>query len=285
MHACFSPCQFTRPLSCTQGIGISGILQAGDTKISWLPAFYANLRQYDRDYSARHGFPTSIKLTTVKPSGTLSLLAGVTPGIHPAYSEYMIRRIRINANNPLVDICSKNGYPMESNLRFDGTPDHTTKVVSFPCRFPPQTVFAGDVSALDQLDLVKRFQSIYSDNAVSCTVYYRLSELDSIRDWLARNYSEHLKGRLPSLIASLCANTVSIFSAVLFTFALMPHTGCSFLLHSDHGFKQAPLEAISRDQYLALAHSVRPITDGCFLPDDNALDTSLECETGHCPVK
>eukprot|EP00961_Rhodomonas_salina_P215381 2908932-Rhodomonas_salina.1 len=68
------------------GIGVTGVLQATDQQRSWLQTFYDNLRDFDKEYSQLHNFPESIKLTTVKPSGTLSLLAGVTSGIHPAYS-------------------------------------------------------------------------------------------------------------------------------------------------------------------------------------------------------
>ena len=65
------------------GIGVTGYLQATEEQKSWLDKAYTYLRAYDKEYSAQHGFPPSIKLTTVKPSGTLSLLAGVTPGAHP----------------------------------------------------------------------------------------------------------------------------------------------------------------------------------------------------------
>jgi ribonucleoside-triphosphate reductase len=92
------------------GIGITGYLQASEEQRSWLKETYEELRRYDQDYSHTAGFPTSIKLTTVKPSGTLSLLPGVTPGCHPAYARYLIRRIRVASNHSLVDICRNAGY-------------------------------------------------------------------------------------------------------------------------------------------------------------------------------
>ncbi len=92
------------------------------------------LREYDKEYSAKHKFPASIKLTTVKPSGTLSLLAGVTPGVHPnPAGPYYIRRVRISSQSPLVDVCRQHGYHIEYQRKFDGSEDKSTMVISFPC--------------------------------------------------------------------------------------------------------------------------------------------------------
>ncbi len=166
------------------GIGVTGYLQATEEQKSWLSSVYTHLRAYDKEYSRICGFPTSIKLTTVKPSGTLSLLAGVTPGAHPGYSQYYIRRIRMAADSELVGVCRDNGYHVEYVRNFDGTEDHSTVVVSFPCSFPENTTFANDMSAIDQLEVIKRLQAEWSDNSVSVTIYYRKEELDQIKEWL-----------------------------------------------------------------------------------------------------
>lgn len=55
------------------GIGITGYCQASEEQKSWLPGIYEELRRYDIEYSTKLGCPISIKLTTCKPSGTLSL--------------------------------------------------------------------------------------------------------------------------------------------------------------------------------------------------------------------
>ena len=60
------------------GIGITGVLQSTEEQKSWLSETYGKIREFDNEYSAKNGFNKSIKLTTVKPSGTLSLLPGVT---------------------------------------------------------------------------------------------------------------------------------------------------------------------------------------------------------------
>ena len=88
-------------------------LQATEEQRGWLADCYDYIRAYDKEYSELAGYPTSIKLTTVKPSGTLSLLAGVTPGAHPGYSEYYIRRIRMSADSSLAHAAREHGYPVE----------------------------------------------------------------------------------------------------------------------------------------------------------------------------
>ncbi len=234
------------------GIGITGYCMATKTQQSWLKETYEELREFDKDYSEEMGFPTSIKLTTIKPSGTLSLLSGVTPGAHPGFSHYHIRRIRMASDSALVDVCRQNGYKIEFQRNFDGTDDTNTVVVEFPSKFPKHTKVSNDMSAIEQLELVKKLQTEWSDNAVSVTVYYRKKELPSIQLWLKHNYNDNLK-------------TVS------------------FLLHSDHGFDQAPLEEITRQEYLDMVKSTQPI-DNCEV-NETDIKGSFECATGMCPIK
>ena len=233
------------------GIGVTGYLQATDEQRSWLSDVYVHLRAYDKEYSSHHDFPESIKITTVKPSGTLSLLAGVTPGAHPGYSQYYIRRIRMAADSELASVARNNGYFVEYVRNFDGTEDHSTVVVEFPCQFPAGTMFADDMTAIDQLNVIRKLQAEWSDNSVSVTIYYRKEELDAIKAWLAVNY----------------VNTKSV----------------SFLLHSDHGFDQAPLEEITEARYLEMKEKVTPITslDSLNMDDIDIAD----CDTGACPVR
>lgn len=132
------------------GIGVTGYAMATEEQRSWLSGCYEYLREYDERYSMEHGFSKSIKLTTVKPSGTLSLLAGVTSGGHPAFAEYYIRRIRIASDSNLVEVCRAKGYPVEYVRNFDGTEDHRTVVVEFPCKTPKHAIFASDITAIDQ---------------------------------------------------------------------------------------------------------------------------------------
>lgn len=232
------------------GIGITGVFQATDEQKSWLDDTYKALREYDVEYSEKHGFNKSIKLTTVKPSGTLSLLPGVTPGAHPAYAHYMIRRIRISSDHALVQVCRDHGYKVEYQRKFDGTEDHSTVVVEFPFQHPAHAKLARDVTAIEQLETVKWLQEVWSDNSVSCTIYYKPEELDGIKKYLKKHY----KGN---------------------------HKSLSFLLHSGHGFDQAPLEEITKEQYDELVAKTRLIT----YVDEANIGLEDDCATGACPIR
>jgi len=235
------------------GIGISGILQSTKTQLEWLDPLYEYLREYDKHYSEKLGVLTCIKLTTVKPSGTLSLLGGCTPGIHPALYRYYIRRIRIASTNPLIELCRKHGYRVEGQKNFDGTLDPKTMVVEFPCKSSDNAVLSDEMSAIDQLEKVKELQTQWSDNSISCTIYYRKEELEEIKEWLYRNYNDHVKT-------------------------------CSFLLRYDHGFVQAPFESITREQYEEMVKKVKPMTGNMSISIDDT-DTADECAGGICPIK
>jgi len=234
------------------GIGMTGILQATEEQRSWLDEAYTWLREYDNQYSDLKGFPRSIKLTTVKPSGTLSLLAGVTPGVHPnPAGPYYIRRVRISSESPLIDVCRKHGFPIEPQRKFDGSEDKSTMVISFPCKLPETTPVAADYDWKTQMDMVRKMQAVWSDNSVSCTVYYKKEDLPDIKAYLKEHFRHEMK-------------TVS------------------FLLYYGHGFDQAPYETITKEQYEEMASKTSKITSVEIKEDDMQID---ECATGACPIK
>jgi len=235
------------------GQNVTGILQASEEQLSWLSPAYESLRAFDEVFSKDNGLPVSVRLTTVQPSGTLSLLPGVTPGIHPAYARYYIRRVRFGAADPLVDACRKRGYRVQWDIGIDGREDHTRYVVDFPCQSPDGAVLASEMTAIQQLEWVRRMQKEWADNAVSVTVYYRKDELETIKNWLSENYDRGVKS-------------------------------VSFLLHSDHNFPLPPYEEIDREQYDKLLTKI-----DFSIPLHGAADgdeLSLEdCSTGACPIK
>lgn len=234
------------------GIGVTGVLQCTDEQLSWLDDAYKFIRAYDVQYSKKHYFPVSIKITTVKPSGTLSLLAGVVPGAHPSPAgPYYIRRIRIASNSNLIQLCRSHGYKIEPQINFDGSEDQNTMVVEFPCKVPENTPVASSFGWKKQLEVIKMLQSKWSDNSVSCTVYYKKDELDEIKEYLKDNYQDNFKT-------------------------------LSFLLDHGHGFKQAPYETISKELYLDLVNRVKPITSIEIKESDFDI---LDCDNGSCPIK
>jgi ribonucleoside-triphosphate reductase len=234
------------------GQSITGILQCTEEQVSWLSPAYKKLEALDKEYSKEHGFPTSVRLTTVQPSGTLSLLPGVTPGIHPAFAPYYTRRVRFGAADALVDACRKRGYKVQWDIGIDGREDHTRYVVEFPCQSPTGSVLASEMTAIQQLEWVKKMQTEWADNAVSVTVYYRKEELPSIKAWLTDNYDSSVKS-------------------------------VSFLLHADHNFPLPPYEEITKEQYeksvskIDFTIPLQAATGGMLDLDD--------CSTGACPVR
>ena len=248
------------------GISIGGYMQSTEEQKSWLSDNYTLLRDFDRVYSEIHGIPKSIKLTTIKPSGTIGLVTGVTPGLHAAYSKHYIRRVRIASESPLVRACKLKGFNVVQQKRFDGSIDPVVSIVEFPCKAHDNAVCADNISAIDQIEVLRRLQTEWSDNACSITVTYKREELDDIVRYLVENYTKNIKS-------------------------------ISFLLHSEHGFVQAPYEKITKQQYDILTSKVQKIQtiQDClklqsntsavtyYKIEENLLESS--CVGGICPIR
>jgi hypothetical protein len=155
------------------------------------------------------------------------------------------------STDSLVGVCRDLGYHVEYALNFDGTEDHSTVVVSFPCYAGEEAIISKDMPATHQLELMKKIQTVWSDNAVSVTVYYRQNELQEIKTWLENNYENNIKS-------------------------------VSFLLHNEHGFAQAPYEEITEEEYKKSIEKIKPIHN-LFIGDGNI--ESMECAGGACPIK
>lgn len=237
------------------GIGITGFQMATQEQKDWLADCYVYLRAYDKEYSKLNGFPESIKLTTTKPSGTLSLLAGVTSGVHPATAgQYYIRRIRIASESPLVEVIKAHGYEVEYQMNLDGSLDRSTVVASFPCKYPDGTKSADDMTVFEQLDDVKFLQKNWSDNSVSVTAYYVKEELPELKKYIEENFNDNFK-----------------------TLSFLLKSGAS-------GFKQMPFEGITKEQYEEMTKGTKQIVSAeSFNADD--VEEVDDCASGACPVK
>jgi hypothetical protein len=237
------------------GVSLSGFMSAPWAREpDVLNAGYRYLEECDAAYSSILGVPTSIKLTTVKPSGTVSLLPwGCTPGMNAALSRWLIRRIRFAGNDPLVEVCRRHGYNVEPEIRMDGSKNYDTMVVDFPMDYGPNAVTESEVDVVKELETQKMLQTFWSDQSVSCSHYFHREEVPQIRNWLDDHYSESVKT-------------------------------CSFMHVLDHGFKQTPLETITEDEYNRMVDATQPITQ---ITDDQEIDMvdNLECAGGSCPAK
>lgn len=233
------------------GTGITGCLQSPLFNAKTLDNVYEEIQKENVSYSKELKIEESIRTTVVKPSGTVSLVGGTTPGIHAAFSRYYIRRVRFASNDTLIPILKNSGHYMEPVQRFDGSLDHNTIVVDFYCETPEETPCIDEgFDTWKQLDTLLFTQKHWSDQSVSVTVYYKKEEISKIKEWLANNLS----------------NIKTI----------------SFLCYNDHGFKQAPMEAMAKEDYEKRSSKTKPIVDTNIGIGDIS---SMECEGAACPVR
>ncbi|MFX1257257.1 MAG: ATP cone domain-containing protein [Promethearchaeota archaeon] len=232
------------------GVSQTGIIEAfikhGRRKIlEWCDKGYEYLRKLDEKYSDWLCIPKSIKLTTVKPSGTVSLLPGVTPGIHYPHSEYYIRRIRISKNSDLVDIIKNAGYHIEDDLYSDNS-----YVIEFPIHEKYFDRSKKDVSLWEQAENAATYQRYWSDNQVSITITFQKDEMKEIKHVL-ECYEDKLKS-------------------------------VSFLPIKEHGYKQAPYEEITKEKYEEMITNLKPLD--LYETSDRAIGEKF-CDSDKCEVR
>jgi len=204
-----------RRIGCSQ----SGIVQAfqrhGRREIfQWCDRGYKYVTDLDRIYSRWLCVPESIKKTSIKPSGTISLLPGVTPGIHYPQSQYYFRVIRFASDSPLVPKLERAGYKC---VNLDPKKEPNTTAVYFAVKEDYFDRSKSDVSLWEQLENAAQYQAWWADNQVSCTVTFK----------------EHEKQYIP-------------YALQLYETRLK---GISFLPLKSHGYEHAPYQEITEEEY------------------------------------
>lgn len=124
--------------------------------------------------------------TCIKPSGTISQLPTVSSGVHFSHSPYYIRRVRVNAADPLAIAMSDIGFPWSPEV---GTTrkNHTSKVFEFPVKAPEgRTKY--DVGAIEQLEMYKATMEHYTDHNSSNTIHVRNNEWGDVEKWIYDNW-------------------------------------------------------------------------------------------------
>jgi hypothetical protein len=177
-------------------------------------------------------------MTTVKPSGTVSILAGATPGVHFTHSEYYWRLVRVAASSALVLPLFLAGYKLEVAVTDNhkvGIVDSTiftikstkdlklasdkgaTIVVYFPVKEENFTKSKFDTTLWEQLAVVREMQYYWSDNAVSCTVTVQPHEVDEL------------------------SSAIQFYAPYVKTLSFLPLT--------NHRYQQAPYIECSKQEY------------------------------------
>lgn len=221
-------------------------------------------------YADTLGGAQPLLVTTIKPEGTLSQLPMVSSGIHYPHAPYYIRRVRINAADPLVKVCEELEYPVFPEVG-ETWENCTTKVIEFPIRsslrqrtsgkngqetsFPGKTKYS--VTAIEQLELYRMFMENYVDHNCSITVHVRNHEWQEVEEWIWNHWDD----------------VVAV----------------SFLPLEDSFYKLLPYETISEEEYQHRVSAMKP-----FLPhllrkyekQESDFDPGSDgCESGICPIR
>jgi adenosylcobalamin-dependent ribonucleoside-triphosphate reductase len=208
------------------GLSQSGVIQAFNKHgrremFNWCDKGYEHVKQLDEEYSDWLCIPKSIRMTSIKPSGTVSLLNGSTPGIHFPEDEYYIRRIRFSKDNVMLKSLAEAGYNIE-----DDKYSPNTVCVEFPVHEPYFQKGKRDVSMWEQLEIAAQYQHYWADNSVSITVTFKPEEAHQIKSALEM-YETRLKA-------------------------------VSFLKYEKTGYEQAPYEAITKEEYEEMSSRINP---------------------------
>lgn len=231
------------------GLSQSGIVESFERHgrrehFRWCDEGYKYIGQLDKIYAQWLCIPESIKKTSVKPSGTVSLMPGVTPGIHYAHSEYYFRTIRIDKTSPLIDPIKKAGYRIEESVYGDNT-----WIVYFPVNERFFSRSKTGVSVWEQMENVAQMQYYWADNQVSATITFKPEEAKDI-PFILELYETRLKS-------------------------------ISFLPLTEHNYAQAPYQEITRESFELALSKLKPL-DFSMLNTDEAQD--LFCDGDKCEI-
>ncbi len=194
-------------------------------------------------------------VTTVKPSGTISQLPTVSSGVHFSHSPYYIRRVRVNAQDPLAQAMEAASFTWHPEVG-QTKENHKTKVFEFPIK-APEGKTKYDVSAIEQLELYKMIMKNYVDHNASNTIHVRPGEWEGVEQWVFDNWDDIV--------------------------------GVTFLSLDDSFYQLLPYEAITKDEYEELL-SKQPKFNPSILRQFEKFDEEFDildadCEGGYCPIR
>jgi ribonucleoside-triphosphate reductase len=227
-----------------------------------LDRLYKVVREEDHVYSEAIGVVESVAVTTVKPSGTVSLLSGSSPGLHAHQSKWYIRRIRFQEHDPLVEIIKECGFLVEPDAY-----SPNTVVAEFPVAAPGAAdrrfVTAGDLTLEEQFETQATLQRWWSDNAVSATLTFKKGERRKIPT-LLREYRDQIKST-----------------------SLLPFSGED----EKTTFVQMPYESISKKRFNEISAGIKcwPHELAAQLQEEKKHEYEIvdqaDCVGGACPIR
>jgi adenosylcobalamin-dependent ribonucleoside-triphosphate reductase len=238
------------------GTSLTGIASFADqhglpTTRDWMDEGYNTIRKYDKQYSEWLCVRESIRVTTVKPSGSVSLLSGASPGVHWAVGgEYYLRAIRFGDQDPMLHLFKVAGYKIEKDLV-----SANTSVVYFPVHSGHKRS-EKDVSLFEKIGLAATAQKYWSDNGVSVTLSFDKEEESKFVAPALHMYEGQLKA-------------------------------VSFLPMGNHTYPQQPYTEITQDEYDYYIGRIGKIDFSAIYDGIENLDSIGEayCTTDYCEIK
>ena len=212
------------------GTSMSGVANFADrvglpALRDWMDEGYKHIKAYDNTYSEWLGIRESIKMTTVKPSGTVSILAGESPGVHwTVGGKFFNRAIRFANSDPMLPLFKMANYRIEPASE---SPD-TTSVVFFPIKSLAERA-EKDVTIFEKMSLAATAQRYWSDNSVSVTISFDPEKEAEHVGTVLHMYDGQLK-------------TVSFLPSGNFTYPQMPYTQITEEEYEDAIMKLFPID-------------------------------------------
>lgn len=209
----------------------------------------------NKKYAKRFKIKPSTAVTCIKPSGNSSQLLDTASGMHPRYSKYYIRRVRINSSDPLLRMLKDQGftaYP-EVGQTVDSA---TTFVLEFPIKAPKGAIVKDDVSAIELLENWKLLKTNFTEHNPSATIYVGDDEWVEVANWIYKNWE---------IIG-----------------------GLSFLPRNNHVYQLAPYQEIDEKTYNEMAKKIPEIDFSKLLlyeyDDETEGAKEAACVGGACEI-
>jgi ribonucleoside-triphosphate reductase len=241
------------------GVGMTGVGSGAAQKFNLKEA--ADLVKETNTIIAKQiGINASARCTTIKPSGTSSLVLGTSSGIHAWHNDHYMRRIRVGKNEAIYTYLLINHPELVEDEYFR---PHDTAVISVPQRAPEGAIYRTE-SAIELLERVKWFYTNWiktghrtgqNTHNISATVSIKADEWDTVGEWMWENKSFY--------------NGLSV----------LPYDGGTYI--------QAPFEDCTKEKYEEMMKSLSNIDlSGVIeMADNTNLQDQAACAGGACEVK